>query len=111
MINKINQSNLKNFILKNVKESKFKIKSTFKFDENLMLNNNFILNGNIKETKVKFSENHQVENLSFDFVYKKKNINLKNTSLIFKGSNFYDGIVNLNQIKNEYHIYQVLKEN
>ncbi len=109
LINKINQSNLKNFILKNVKESKFKIKSTFKFDENLKLNNNFILNGNIKETKVKFSENHQVENLSFDFVYKKKNINLKNTSLIFKGSNFYDGIVNLNQIKNEYHIYTSIK--
>ena len=32
LINKINQSNLKNFILKNVKESKLKIKSTFKFD-------------------------------------------------------------------------------
>ena len=109
LIKKTDQSNLKNFILNNVKESKFKIKSTFIFDQNLNLKNNFVLAGNMKETKVKFSKNHQVENLSFDFYYKKKKINLKNTSLIFKGSNFYDGIINLNQVKNEYQIYTSIK--
>ena len=67
LIKKTDQSNLKNFILNNVKESKFKIKSTFIFDQNLNLKNNFVLAGNMKETKVKFSKNHQVENLSFDF--------------------------------------------
>ena len=82
--------NLKTILLNNVKNSKFKINSELKFNDNLELTKDSRFTGDVKETFVDIKKKYQIRDLSFDFAYKDQLLNLSSINAKLEDFEIYD---------------------
>tara|TARA_Y100000590_G_scaffold373771_1_gene437800 strand:- start:1073 stop:3274 length:2202 start_codon:yes stop_codon:yes gene_type:complete len=96
------------FILsKTLKKGDVKFVVDFEFDENGKINNNYIINGEIKDTKIKIFKDYDFNHLNFDFKIKKNNYEISDASFNFNNINFNSKKISI--IKNN-AVHQVIGE-
>ena len=77
------------FILSKIlKKGDVKLMVDFEFDEKGKINNNYIINGEIKDTKIKIFKDYDFNHLNFDFNIKKNNYGISDASFNFNNINF-----------------------
>ena len=77
------------FILsKTLKKGDVKFVVDFEFDEKGKINNNYIINGEIKDTKIEIFKDYDFNHLNFDFKIKKNNYEISDASFNFNNINF-----------------------
>ena len=96
------------FILsKTLKKGDVKFVVDFEFDEKGKINNNYIINGEIKDTKIEIFKDYDFNHLNFDFKIKKNNYEISDASFNFNNINFNSKKISIIK-KNETH--QVIGE-
>ena len=96
------------FILSKIlKKGDVKLMVDFEFDEKGKINNNYIINGEIKDTKIKIFKDYDFNHLNFDFKIKKNNYEISDASFNFNNINFNSKKISI--IKNN-EAHQVIGE-
>ena len=96
------------FILsKTLKKGDVKFVVDFEFDEKGKINNNYIINGEIKDTKIEIFKDYDFNHLNFDFKIKKNNYEISDASFNFNNINFNSKKISI--IKNN-EAHQVIGE-
>ena len=101
--------NLKTILLNNVKNSKFKINSELKFNDNLELTKDSRFTGDVKETFVDIKKKYQIRDLSFDFAYKDQLLNLSSINAKLEDFEIYDSQLDYNGSNEEHQVSGKIK--
>ena len=107
---------LKETNVKNINSGKFQIKDLkLDFDDNFKLKQNFSVAGDISSANIKILDDYEIKNLIANFLYEKKSFNLSEASWSLNEQNvkdykeFFDGAINVKQVKKGYDIDLKLK--
>ena len=101
----------RNLIFKQIKKGKIKIISNVTFDEKSPKNINYVINGSVTDAQIKLLNMSQIENIKFDFLVVKDDININELELEFDKIFITSEKINIKKINNDFEISGNFKTN
>jgi hypothetical protein len=101
----------RNLIFKQIKKGKIKIISNLTFDEKSPKNINYIISGSVTDAQIKLLNQSQIENIKFDFLVVKDDININEIELEFDKIFITSEKINIKKINNDFEISGNFKTN
>ena len=101
----------RNLIFKQIKKGKIKIISNVKFDEKSPKKINYVINGSVTDAQFKLLNQSQIENIKFDFLVVKDDININKIELEFDKIFITSEKINIKKINNDFEISGNFKTN
>ncbi len=103
-INEYDFNLARNLILKQIKKGKVKIISNIDFNENNPKNIKYIINGYVTDAEIKLPNQSKIENVKFDFLVDRDEINLNEIELSFDKIPITSEKINIKKNNNYFEI-------